>query len=114
MKTGSADKHDKTVVEGSTGGRGRGKGGVGCGLLGNSRVPLGSSVPLGLRVDGGHVAQAALEAAHREEDALLRAGGELATRASLQLLAQAEACDRTGQHGQVEGSGPRQTGPAGG
>lgn len=62
------------------------------------------------------MAQATLEAAHREEDALLGAGGELATRASLQLLAQAEACDRagTGQHGQVEGSGPRQTGPAGG
>lgn len=47
-----------------------------------------------LRVDRGHVAQAAVKAAHREEDALLRAGGELAPRAPLQLLAQAEACDR--------------------
>lgn len=95
---------------------GGGGGGAGCGLLGNSRAPLGSSVPLGLRVDRGHVAQAALKAAHREEDALLGAGGELATRATLQLLAQAEACNRagTGQRGQVEGSGPRQTGPAGG
>lgn len=40
------------------------------------------------------MAQAAVEAAQREEDALLRAGGELAPGASLQLLAQAEACDR--------------------
>lgn len=29
---------------------------------------------LRLRVDGGHVAETAVEAAHREEDALLRAG----------------------------------------
>lgn len=41
------------------GGRGRGRG-----LL----------VALRLRVDGGHVAEAAVEAAPREEDALVRAG----------------------------------------
>lgn len=52
------------------------------------------TVALCLRVDRGHVAQAAVKAAHREEDALLWAGGELAPRAPLQLLAQAEACDR--------------------
>lgn len=63
------------------------------------------SAPLGLRVDRGHVAQAALKAAHREEDALLRAGGELATRASLQLLAQAEACDRAGDRAAWSGGG---------
>lgn len=56
---------------------------------------LGSSVALCLRVDGRHVAQAAVEAAPREEYALLRAGRELATPSSLQLLAQAEAWDTT-------------------
>lgn len=79
--------HDKTVVEGLGGC-------VGGALLGN-RGMLGSSVALCLRVDGRHVAQAAIKAAHREEYALLRAGRELAPPASLQLLAQAEAWDRT-------------------
>lgn len=58
-----------------------------------------------LRVDRGHVAQAALEAAaHLEEDALLWAGGELTappsggSTAALELLAQAKACSQ-GQHG---------------
>lgn len=59
------------------------------------RGALGSSVALCLRVDGRHVAQAAVEAAPREEYALLRAGRELAAPSSLQLLAQAEAWDRT-------------------
>lgn len=49
------------------------------------------SVALCLRVDGGHVAQAAVEAAHLEENALLRARGELAPCVTLQLLGQAEA-----------------------
>lgn len=40
------------------------------------------------------MAQAAVKAAQRKEDALLRAGGELAPGTSLQLLAQAEACGR--------------------
>lgn len=61
-----------------------GAGGLGCWV----------TVALCLRVDRGHVAQAAVKAAHWEEDALLRAGGELAPRAPLQLLAQAEACER--------------------
>lgn len=43
------------------------------------------------------MAQAAVEAAQREEDALLGAGGELAPCASLQLLAQAEAWNRAGE-----------------
>ena len=50
-----------------------------------------SSVALCLCVNGGHVAQAAVEAAHLEENALLWAGGELAPRATLQILGQAEA-----------------------
>lgn len=80
--------HDKTVVEGFGAG-----GNSQCGEA--RRGALGSSVALCLRVDGRHVAQAAVEAAPREEYALLRAGGELATPSSLQLLAQAEAWDRT-------------------
>lgn len=48
------------------------------------------ALALRLCVDGRHVAQAAVEAAHREENALLRAGRELA--AALQLLRQAKAC----------------------
>lgn len=43
------------------------------------------------------MAQAAVKAAPREKYALLRAGWELATHASLQLLAQAEAWNRTRQ-----------------
>lgn len=53
-----------------------------------------SSVALCLCVDGGHVAQAAVEAAHREENALLWAGRELAPCGALQLLGQAEAWNR--------------------
>ena len=37
------------------------------------------------------MAQAAVEAAHLEENALLWAGGELAPRTALQILGQAEA-----------------------
>ena len=45
-----------------------------------------------LRVHGGgHVAQAAVEAAHLEEDALLWAGGELAAGGALEVLGQPEA-----------------------
>lgn len=75
------------------------------------RGVLGSSVALCLRVDGRHVAQAAVEAAPREEYALLRAGRELAAPSSLQLLAQAEAWDRTrarlgGRFGSAVTGGP--------
>lgn len=89
-----AQMHDKTVVEGFGG------------AAGSESATLGSSVPLCLRVDRGHVAQAAVEAAHREVNALLGAGGELAPGASLQLLAQAEACER-GQHRELVGSTAR-------
>lgn len=47
------------------------------------------------------MAQAAVEAAHREEDALLRAGRELAPGPRLQLLAQAEALGRRGREGRA-------------
>lgn len=50
-----------------------------------------SSVALCLCVDRGHVAQAAVEAAHLEENVLLRAWRELAPCVSLQLLGQAES-----------------------
>lgn len=49
-----------------------------------------SSIALSLCVDGRHVAQAAVEVAHLEEDALLWAGRELASCTALQLLGQAE------------------------
>lgn len=57
----------------------------------------GSSVALCLCVDGGHVAQATVKAAHLEENALLWAGRELAPCAALQLLGHAEAWDRRDQ-----------------
>lgn len=43
------------------------------GATGSAGLPL-FLFALRLRVDGGHVAETAVEAAHREEDALLRAG----------------------------------------
>lgn len=54
------------------------------------------------------MAQTAVEAARREEDALLRAGRELATRAGLQLLRQAEACTWVG----VGGGGAKRGSPS--
>lgn len=45
-----------------------------------------------LCVDGGHVVQAAIEAAHLEEHALVWTGGELAPCHSWELLAHAETC----------------------
>lgn len=53
-----------------------------------------SSAALCLCVDRGHVIQGAVEAAHLEEDALLRARGELAPCTSLKLLGQAETWSR--------------------
>lgn len=53
-----------------------------------------SSVALCLCVDGRHVAQAAVKAAHLEENTLLWAGGELAPCSSLELLGQAEPWNR--------------------
>lgn len=53
-----------------------------------------SSVALCLCVDRRHVAQAAVEVAHLEENALLWAWRELAPCVSLQLLGQAEAWNR--------------------
>lgn len=53
-----------------------------------------SGAALCLGVDGGHVAQAAVEGAHLEENALLRAGRELAPCAALQLLGQAETWNK--------------------
>lgn len=50
------------------------------------------------------MAESAVEAAHREEDALLWAGGELATCTDLQLLRQAKAwTHRREAGGQSEG-----------
>lgn len=66
--------------------------------------------PLCLCVDGGHVAQAAVEAAHREEDALLRAGRELAPGPRLQLLAQAEAWDGGREGGAFKAVAPEDRG----
>lgn len=68
----------------------------GCGRSGAAdEVKPRLTVVLRLCVDGGHVAQAAVEAAHREENALLWAGRELA--AALQLLRQAKAWMRRGK-----------------